>query len=246
MTLAKAKLFEITSWQNGAPKVKNNPRVTVQFNPASLKVSYSNQVQTNDQINSSAIQYVGRGASKLGVELIFDVSGVDATDVKDVRYMTENVAYFMTPIEDTSEGKKQYTVPGLRFQWGSFIFDGILVSMDETLDLWSEDGNPLRATVSLSMSQSGIQFQFSKNSKATPPPNKSPQSGTQRLIPATQGGTLQNMVAKAGITTDWKAVASLNEIENPRNLVAGTLVNLQGSAKASIRTGIQLWGGLNG
>ena len=38
---------------------------------------------------------------------------------------------------------------GCRFEWGSFIFQGVVDSMDETLDYFSEEGVPLRATVSL-------------------------------------------------------------------------------------------------
>ncbi|MBM0740394.1 hypothetical protein JOY44_01970 [Phormidium sp. CLA17] len=236
MTLEKAKLIEI-EWpdgQNEAMPKKGTKPVAVQFNPASLKVAYANQVQTNDQSTSSAMQYVGKGDSKLAVELIFDVSGAAATDVKDVRRMTQQVAYFMSTTEDTSGEAPKYTVPGLRFQWGSFFFDGILVSMDETLDLWSEDGNPLRATVSMNLSQPGIQFKFSVNAKATPPPQGATPSGTQPLTAAVQGGTVQGMVASAGIQADWKAVASLNGIENPRNLTPGTLVNLNLGTKVSL------------
>ncbi|MEM6253931.1 MAG: peptidoglycan-binding protein [Cyanobacteria bacterium P01_D01_bin.156] len=236
MALEKAKLIEI-EWSDGhneaTPKDGFEP-VEVQFNPASLKVSYSNQVQTNDQSTSSTMQYVGKGDSKLAVELLFDVSGAGATDVKDVRRMTQRVAYFMSTSEDTSGEETKYTVPGLRFQWGSFFFDGILGSMDENLELWSEDGNPLRATVSLSMSQPGIQFKFSENTKATPPPQAAPASGTQPLTAALQGGTLQGMVSGAG-GADWKAVAALNGIENPRNLPTGTLVNL--NARATVGSG---------
>jgi hypothetical protein len=55
------------------------------------------------------------------------------------------------------------------------------------------------------------------------------------------------MVANAGIKADWKAVASLNGIENPRNLPAGTLVNLQvkAGAKASAGAGISAGGSLS-
>lgn len=230
MTLMKAQLFKIESWsEGGVDTAEPKPYTTVQFNPASLKVTFSNQVKTDGQGTGSAMQYVGKGDSKLAAELIFDVSGEDATDARDVRRMTQKVAYFMTPAPagNDEQDKPQYSVPGLRFQWGSFLFDGILVSMDETLELWSEDGNPLRATVSLSMAQPGIQFQFDKNSKATPPPENKPQSGTQALTPAEQGDSVQGLVANSKSPADWKTVATANGIENPRNLQPGTLVNLK-------------------
>lgn len=249
-SLTKAKLQEI-SWQDdGTVQVENGSETEVQFNPASLKVTYSNQVQTDDQSTGSAMQYVGRGSSKLAVELIFDVSGTDASNSQDVRKMTEKVADFMRTTQEGSGEETRYKVKGLRFQWGSFLFDGIMESMDETLELWSEDGRPLRATVSLSLTQPGIHFEFGENPNATPPPAAGAggaPAGTTPLAAAAAGASVQGMVANAGIKADWKAVASLNGIENPRNLPAGTLVNLQvkAGAKASAGAGISAGGSLS-
>lgn len=94
MSLTKAKLFEISEWsEQGVAQAKKEPHTTVQFNPASLKVTFSNQVKTDGQGTGAAMQYVGKGDSKLAAELIFDVSGEDAGDnTTDVRKMTEKVA----------------------------------------------------------------------------------------------------------------------------------------------------------
>lgn len=229
MALEKAKLIEI-EWkdQNAVPKKKGKV-VQVQFNPASLQVSYSNQVNTQDRGSKSSMQYVGEGDSKLAVELIFDVSGADSTHDRDVRRMTERVAYFMSTTPNP-DGKKNstFSVPGLRFQWGSFLFDGVLVSMSENLELWSESGNPLRAVVSLSLSQPGIQFQFSQNAFSRIDEVQSKlQAGIRPIISAAKGATLQDIVGRAG-RTDWKNVAASNGIENPRNMLAGTSLDLGG------------------
>ena len=47
----------------------------------------------------------------------------------------------------------------MRFQWGSFLFEGVMDSMDETLEFFSADGRPLRAKVSISITSQDIQFQ---------------------------------------------------------------------------------------
>lgn len=267
MTLTKAKLSAIAWTKTGEVVDAKKPHtMEVQFNPASLKVSYSNQVQTNGNSNSSAIQYVGKGDSKLAVELIFDVSGAGASNGQDVRQMTKEIAFFMkteaagsvgqpagstgstpagstptTPAASTAassppasppggnggQEQQRYSVPGLRFHWGTFIFDGILVSMDETLELWSEDGRPLRATVTLNVSQPGIHAPDLTNAQATPSPQGASQAGVTPLTPSPQGTTLQALVANASAKTDWKAVATLNGIENPRQLTPGTLLNLK-------------------
>jgi hypothetical protein len=235
--LTRAELLEVRWTDTGeVEKVDGGKYLKVQFNPASLKVTYANQVQTGDQSTGSAMQYVGRGSSKLAVELIFDVSGANAENTDDVRKITEKVANFMKTTQEGSGEDTRFKVAGVRLQWGTFLFDGIIESMDETLDLWSEDGRPLCSTVALSMSQPGIHFEFENNPNATPPPaNGAGQSpaGTTPLTPAAQGSNVQNMVASAGLKADWKAVAELNGIENPRQLAAGTLLNLNVKVKAS-------------
>lgn len=231
--LEKAKLIEINWQDDGTVEVNTRNQTEVQFNPASLRVTFSNQVQTDDQSTGSAMQYVGKGSSGLAVDLIFDVSGPDATDNQDVRKMTEKIAGFMKTTKEGEGEETRYKVMGLRFLWGTFRFDGILESMNETLELWSEDGRPLRAAVSISLKQPGIQFAFEDNPSATPPPaggNGAP-AGTTPQTPAPQGANLQGMVAQAGLKADWKAVAALNGIENPRHLPTGSLINLQVSAK---------------
>lgn len=250
MSLEKAKLSAIKWSESGAVQEADKPySMTVQFNPASLKVSYSNQVQTNGNNNNSAMQYVGKGDSKLAVELIFDISGVGGEQYRDVRQMTGQVAHFLrtTPVEaDQAAGspppaspsstgssgsqtqeQQRFKVPGLRFQWGTFLFEGILVSMDETLELWSEDGRPLRAAVSLNLSQPGIYFEFNKNTDATDSPKGTPQAGIIPLTPSPQGATIQGMVGSAGIKTDWKVIAAANGIENPRQITPGTLIDIR-------------------
>lgn len=232
--LEKAKLIEV-SWQDdGSVNVNRDKQTEVQFNPASLKSTFTNQVQTNDQSTGSAMQYVGRGSSKLAVELIFDVSGENASNTQDVRKITENIASFMKTVKEGEGEDTRYKVAGVRFQWGTFFFDGILVSMDETLDLWSEDGRPLRATVAISLSQPGIQFNVVDNRNKTKSPTGAggPPAGTTPMTPAPAGSSVQSMVANSGSKADWKAVAELNGIENPRNLTAGTLVNLKVNVQA--------------
>jgi len=245
--LTKAKLIEI-EWKTPGAKGERKSggkEVTVQFNPASLRVTYANQVQTNDQSNNASTQYVGKGSSKLSLELIFDVSmplGQDPETTappgqppNDVRRMTAEVAYFITPIPGTGKDKDKFTPPGARLIWGSFLFDGIVESMDETLELWSEDGRPLRAVVSIGMSQQGVVVDFNPNATPPPPNAGAGQPGTRPMEPARQGDSVQSMAGRAGLTVDWQLIARANGIENPRNLAPGTLIDLRAGANVSVR-----------
>jgi hypothetical protein len=127
-------------------------------------------------------------------------------------------------------------VPGVRFQWGSFLFDGVLESMDETLDLWSADGRPQRSTVAISLAQPGIHHELNPNYKATPQPPAPAAlpAGTQPTTVPSPEESLQQTAAKEGRQSDWQDIAAQNGIENPRQIPAGTLLDLQATAAAAI------------
>ncbi|HLM66341.1 MAG TPA: hypothetical protein VK358_02385, partial [Longimicrobium sp.] len=160
-TLEKATLTELWPGSDNVLAERNKDggdpkRVTVQFNPQTLKVSLSNQNAGGTQPGGSATQFVGQGTTKLSLELWFDVTlprpaGDDPKG--DVRNLTKEIAYFMTPQEVTRGTETGLLPPGVLFQWGTFLFKGTVDSMDETLELFSEDGKPLRAGVNLSLSK---------------------------------------------------------------------------------------------
>src|SRR5215469_6263652 len=142
--LAKAKLFEV-KWQpkKAVPdKVNGKNDVEVQFNPATLKLTYANENKNANSPGGSASQYVGNGTTKLAVELLFDTSQTGT----DVRYWSAKVGYFMQPTKQ-ADPKNKRVPPGISFEWGTFSFPGIVDSLTETLDYFSEDGVPLRATI---------------------------------------------------------------------------------------------------
>ena len=249
LKLEKATLTELWPGANNAlePKSKDGGAakvVTVQFNPQAMKVNFSNQNAGGDQPNNSPIQFVGKSVTKLTLELWYDVTlplpdGVSGNP-DDVRKLTQDLAYFLTP-QDVNQGKKKGKAPpGVRFHWGTFLFEGVIDSMDENLDFFSNDGRPLRASVNLSLSKQEIEFQF--GASGTAPGAGGP--GTQPLQAAKQGESLQQMAAKNGIS-DWKSIASANGIENPRALAAGALVNLQAgfSASASVSASVSFSAG---
>jgi hypothetical protein len=217
--ITKAELREIILGDTEKEPQEINPdkTVKVQFNPETLKVNLSNQKAGGDQPGGSAVQFVGKGTTKLSLELWFDVTASGEAD--DVRVLTRKVRYFITPIKKTVSGRQQFIPPGVRFVWGSFLFDGVMDSMDESLEFFSEDGKPLRARVSVNLSSQEIKLE---------PPAKpgSPNTpGTQPQQQARAGDTVQDMAAREGRPQDWKAIAAANNIENPRLMSPGTLLN---------------------
>jgi hypothetical protein len=234
--LAKAKLIELNEdLSDEKPEADGGKRVDVQFNPESLKVSFANQVAnkaqggTGDQSAGPAgRQFVGAGTTKLSLQLWFDASvpGKDGNHLNDVRRLTKEVTYFMEP-KDYQGDKNKKLPPGVRFAWGSFTFDGIVDSIEETLEFFSRDGHPLRASISLSMSQEKILVPAFTDSGTIAGARKP--AGTQPLAAAKAGDSLQNLAAAAGKSGSWQSIAAANGIENPRNLAPGQLLDLHSS-----------------
>jgi hypothetical protein len=238
--LEKAELRELDAeFKN---EINTDKKCQVQFNPETLKVSFANQVATpsgaGDQKGTPARQFVGAGTTKLSLQLWFDVTAPmppEQTKEQDVRKLTAKVAYFITP---KPEGTK-FVPPAVRFIWGSFQFDGIMESMEESLEFFSSDGRPLRASVTINLTQQKItEFTF----RSTAGPGATPSPGTRPLTPAPQGKSVQSMADNQGLGDNWQAIASANGIENPRLLQPGQLVDLNASASVSIGGSFQVGG----
>lgn len=233
LELKKAELIELKPDFSG--EKDGGKRVSVQFNPDSLKLSFANQISNDGQQGTAGKLHVGAGTTKLSLQLWFDLTRFENPgSAKDVRDLTQQITYFITPQQNA---EKKFIPPAVQFHWGSFHFDGIVEAVEETLDYWSNDGLPLRASMSLSMSQQKIQLLESN----VPGASKAEQiaglltqggsatagrsAGTTQLSLASLGATIQGMADASG-RGDWQTIAAANGIENPRQLQPGQLLNL--------------------
>ena len=227
--LEKAELRQLDAdYEN---EIKPDTWTKVQFNPESMKVTYANQLQTpqgaGDQTGPAARQFVGAGTTKLALQLWFDVNQPvpdGMAQESDVRKLTQKVAYYITPQEDGDT----LVPPALRFIWGSFQFDGMLEGLEESLEMFSPEGRPLRASMTLNISQQRItKFAFREARAGA----KRSSPGSKPLAQAAGGGSLQALAAAAGKGGNWQAIASANGIENPRLLNPGQLIDLNAKVR---------------
>lgn len=223
-----------------------------------------------DQRGQPARQFVGAGTIKLSLQLWFDITAPPYSDqgLTDVQELTQAIAYFITPRQATPSGagssrgtstgassgagsggggsgggaqdQTQFQPPCVRFAWGAFRFDGMMDSLDESLEFFSPDGYPLRADLSVAMSRQKITpfFDPSKATRAPAGGSGGPGGappGTAPLTSATGGSSLPQIAASAGVGASWQSIAAANGIEQPRNLAAGALLNL--GARATLGAG---------
>jgi hypothetical protein len=240
-TIAKARLIELDL--GTGDKKSGGKEVSVQFNPEALKVTYANQIVPpaggGDQNGSAGMQFVGAGTTKLALTVWFDVTALeDGESTKnDVRALTEEVAFFITP-QENDDSPPKFIPPGVRFSWGTFQFDGLMDSMEESLEYFSNDGRPLRASVAFGLSQQKIQFMRGRDAsggKRPPPPPNAPAgapgqgrqgAGSNPLTQAPSGASFQGLADGAGLGARWQEVAAANGIVNPRVMPPGQLLDL--------------------
>lgn len=245
--IARAELVELKFKENGDTYKPDDARtVTVQFNPQTLTVNYQNQKSGNDKQGASGVQYVGQGSTSLSVDLLFDVtrptgdaSSGGGNPPKDVRDKTKEVNAFMSELEE-GEKEGQYVPPGIRFSWGSFLFEGVMDSMSETLEFFSPEGRPLRATVSIGLSKQEIYFrqqeagEEGRAASLAETGGSGESSGSNGEDPETRppgaentsGTSMQQLAGEKGRPSDWKKAAQRNGIDNPRSIQNPNAVSL--------------------
>ena len=223
--LAKAQLIELDN--KFKDKLSGGQTVSVQFNPETLKVTFANAlVQDGGKDNAAGnagTQFVGKGTTKLALTLWFDVTAMIDNPVDDVRKLTQKVIYFMTP-KPNGKDKKKLIPAATQFVWGSFLFNGIVEGIEESLEFFAPDGKPLRASLSLTIAQQDILVsKFGDSDNHAKP--KTP--GQQPMTAAKAGDNLQKIAAKAtGDALGWQAIAFANAIEDPLRLAAGSLIDV--------------------
>ena len=227
-TLLKAQIQQIT-WDEEQIVSDTGDPISVQFNPETLKVAYANKSAGGDQRGGSAVQFVGSGTTKLTLDLWFDVTApapdrpkVDQQEVDDVRRVTQKVIEFIQP--EPSDEEDKFIPPGIRFLWGTFLFEGIVDSINEELLLFSELGKPLRAKIGLAMSKQEIQFQF--GDQGSPGLGSTPAEASTPTPPVREGDSVQEAAGREGRQDDWQDIARQNDVDNPRNLPGGTPLDL--------------------
>lgn len=226
--LSKAVLIPMNGEQ---PDSDESQYIVVQFNPDSIKVTLSNTLKADSSggDKTAAAQYVDKSESSLSIQLIFDTtvarnskadfsfqdgSQHSATSSQeansDVRKQTKAIAdKFMKPQSSDSDSEHPAAPLRCRFQWGAFVFVGMLSSYNETLDYFSPEGIPLRATLALSFKEDRYQFEsIDVKADARKTPTFSPGGSN---VSASDAARDSGKKPKA-----WREIALFNGLENPR------------------------------
>jgi hypothetical protein len=195
--MAHARFLPQTGSQQGQ-------EIVVHFNPASLVYIITNTLREQGRGNRRK-QYVSQSTGKLTMDLIFDTTH----NGEDVRVHTEKVARLMEPVPE--RGQERRAIPAIvRFEWGTYTFQGMVESYRETIDFFAPTGVPLRASINLTLARQDEVFESSSSSRFDMPQPEpvdvltGPGEDTTRI--GTRGGN-----ARAG-----RDIAAMNGEESMR------------------------------
>jgi hypothetical protein len=242
--LAKATLVELNG--EATPREIGEP-VPVQFNPASLRMQMTNANEGGHARARQRQQHTGSGATTLALDLHFDTADEGETDAPvNVRDRTALVRRFLLPAEGSSEPP-----PRVRFHWGDFIFDGIVNSCSEELELFSAGGVPLRARCSVSIKEQDSRFAANERGPgradtagATEPGAAAGAPGTvatggDRTAPALAGESLPDFAARMGLDPEaWRGLAA--GVDLSLSLEGGVELDFSASLSMSLGVGVSV------
>ncbi|MEM7335783.1 MAG: LysM peptidoglycan-binding domain-containing protein [Chloroflexota bacterium] len=188
--------------------------IQVAFNPTEYSLDKGAQISeiAIPGLDSPILQFVRGQTEKLSLELFFDTTAQGMGDTAvDVRQET-NAIYQLVKIQP-----KTHAPPRVRFVWGAGLsFKGIVENVQQKFTLFSPNGVPLRATVSVTFKEyKTVEEQIAEL-------NLQSADHTKRRV-VTRGETLTQIASEEyNDARSWRHIASLNNIANPRRLTPGT------------------------
>ena len=161
-------------------------------------------------MDSPPVQFSMGERKRLSMELFFDTS----EEKTDVREYTSKVEQLMLV------NAQEHRPPILRFIWGSLSFDCVMEDLVQRYTLFDNGGITLRAILKVVFKE--------YTTAATQLSNTRRESAdhTKRMA-LREGETLSSISAREyNDPRKWRAIADANDIDDPENVSAGTVVEL--------------------
>ena len=195
-----------------SPRVAD-PIIPLRFNPSEYQLQKANNFAEIGipGLESPPIQFVRGSAEKLSLELLADTSDT----LEDVREK------YVNKLRDLMRlNSELHAPPIVAFSWDTQVFKGVLESLNISYVLFSPDGVPLRAKLSVTLKEyrpAAVQFRES--------PTLSPDFDKSFVL--RRSDTLSGIAGQ--IYRDparWREIARANGIVDPRRSRPGDALRL--------------------
>ena len=222
----------ITPLAKKGKRYESLPDLPVMFNPESYSISKSvkwdppsssggGTTATQSRLNAPILSFGGGDSRQLSLELFFDVTGPfdrrgRQITLTDVREETNKIA-------DLTRIQRDEDQPRVcRLFWGNaptgsdFPFTGVITSLTQKFTQFSRDGQPVRATLTLSFKE----FLDPELDRRQTDPEL-----TTRIVHG--GETLSSISADVYLDPrQWRVIATANQIADPRRLTTGQVLSI--------------------
>jgi hypothetical protein len=188
-----------------------------QFNPSTLRLTYNNQFG-----DGKPFSHARETVAKLDVELVFDNSGIGYTVMDELSQLTAMTRSDAVAPANPSSGTPpppSGRVPVIEFRWAGKLFEGVVESMTQTIEYWTREGIPLRATVQLSLKETGSP-EYDKYLHTTRP---EPPTPSVTPTPASGDKPATDVATKGGNPAAGRSVAAFNGLESMRGGIGGAV-----------------------
>ena len=206
MSVSKAKF----NAENGA--------FTVQYNPVNFKFDKPVSWKEHDeQGQESKLEFQKAQPANISMELVFDTTSTGG----DVRSSWVNSLLKMTNPEVEDEGdcdKKR--PPKIDFEWGSFTFTGVLESVNVNYTMFSQNGDPLRAQVTVKMKEWTPENEYAGGGGG------GSMSSEKIQLVTVQAGQSLSQIASANNTTQQAIQDANPQVSDWLNLEAGIVLSV--------------------
>jgi LysM repeat protein len=204
-------------------KIEGGTQVPCLFNPESLSMTHSNNWSAKPMPGKgiTKLSYDGANSGTMSLELTFDTTdtGLSVTTHTSKIMKLMEVDPNLPGSDETTHNARPPTVS---FHWGDLhSFEAIASNLNLTFNYFSSSGVPLRAKVSLSLTQyaAGNSYGPQNPTSGTPRPSR-----VHRVQP---GETLDRISARYyGDSTRWRMLANANGLEDPLAIRAGALLDI--------------------
>jgi len=215
---------------------KGNPKESISFtfNPSSYNIStqpnYSNVQHLTQDVEKQ--EFLGGVTRTLQVTLIFDSFSdgdlFSSSEMESVKNLTEGVENKLKPVTDKLKKLEQaahvsgelHRPPHIIFSWGNLNFRGIITYYRTDYTMFSMEGKPIRATVSLTVMEAKDPGLSSKES-----PFESPDRTKSRVV--VEGMSLWSIAYEEYDDCEkWRIIAKANNIMNPLDIRPGQIIRV--------------------
>jgi hypothetical protein len=220
-------------------KPKDAKDIECMFNPTEYTLTQTVTVQRRPAPSTpgGVPSYGGTNSMKFAATLFFDEFSLPHGDITP---KISRLLSWTMPIEDLRQENKPCP-PLVGFQWGKNPqldnFRGFLTSVAITYQLFRRDGTPVRAEVRITIDGESLEFGASAPATAAGQNPTSRATNTTRTHTLVEGESIHSVAyGELGKAAYWRAIADLNDIDDPLRVSAGTVLlipSVSDAAKSS-------------